>query len=176
MDTRLAEILVTTAVTTAMALAIFTALRVVFPEPAIEGSHCPAALGEPAYSECVRSWHTSHAERADHRVATGVAVVALATVGLLALERGPRRIPRLRVPLAFSMAAGLAAAWAIACLTQGSPRIGLASLAVGGLFGIAAYLHHDRPRWWQHAAAAALGAAAFLVTVLVYVLFFHDWP
>lgn len=169
--TEVGEVLLTSVVTTVLVLVAFGALRLVFPEPAIRGSACPSSLGEPAYSECVRSWHVSHAERSMHRIATGLGVILVASAGLLLFDRY-RLVPGVSVSLGLAVGTGFAGTWAAAA--TGTERVAL--LAAAGLFALASRLPAEQTRWQQQAAAIAFGAVACLTTWVVAFAFFYAAP
>jgi hypothetical protein len=128
-------VLSTAAVTVALALAAFAVLRLAFPDPAIEGSHCPASLGEPAHGECIRSWHRSHAARDLHHLTMGLGVILVVGTALLALQRMGRLLS-VRLPLALAGGAGFALLPVFFAAVEGQ-RAGFTYLAAAGLFVLA---------------------------------------
>lgn len=172
--TEVRDLLLTSVVTTVLVLVAFGTLRLAFPDPTIQGGSCPSSLGEPAYSECVRSWHVSHADRTVHRIGMGLGVILVATVALLLIERR-RLISGVRLPLAFAMAAGFTVPQTAITLGAVEPA-GSAYLAAAGLFATASVLPAKRPRLRQLVAAGGLAVMAFFATFAAYFVFFYAAP
>ncbi|MDA1062386.1 MAG: hypothetical protein O2895_05720 [Chloroflexi bacterium] len=166
MRTDIRELLTTAAVTVAIVLVVFVALRVVFPDPPLAGTDCSFSRGQQVSYECIWSLHTSLGERNAHRLATGLVVVFLASAMLLLVERRAW-VAHVRVSLAMAMAAGFAALPAVFELASGG-RSRFAYLAAVGLFALAAGLRGQRLAWWQYVVAAVIGAVLLYGSLLFF--------
>ncbi len=129
-------------------------------------------MGEPAYSECIRSWHESNHARDEHHLVTMLAVILGTTSVALVLARSTRvRVPGFRLGLALTAAAGCFAM--LAAVVQFVYDGRGAGFAIGAaLFALAAAIDGERHPRVTRVLAAIAGAILLLVAGLAWSMLF----
>jgi len=169
------SITVTTVVTVGVALAIFLVVRMLFPDPPIEGSFCPSSLPLQEQIECVKRWPESHHDRYEHRLISTLAIVlaSVAAARVLALPRVG--LGAYNPALALALASGFFAVWSASAifLLSGEERIGWVVLFGSALFAAAACLVEPTLSRFRLAIAGIVGAGLFLIAGVVWMIAFY---